>query len=135
MIEFYPQIKAVHIACVVASITLFALRGGLVLAGCERAAHWLPLRWLSWGIDTALLSAALMLLTILPGAMFSNHWLSVKVALLPVYIVLGSFALRRGRSRKARAGFFIAALATFALMYGIARTHHPLGWLWLLTSH
>jgi uncharacterized membrane protein SirB2 len=124
MIEFYPQIKAVHIACVVASIALFALRGTLVLAGRERAAHWLPLRWL--------LSAALMLLTILPGAMFSNHWLSVKVALLPVYIVLGSFALRRGRSRKARAGFFIAALATFALMYGIARTHHPLGWLWLL---
>lgn len=132
MLEFYPQIKVVHIACVVASIALFALRGTLVLAGRERVAHWLPLRWLSWSIDTALLSAALMLLTILPGAMFANHWLSVKVALLPVYIVLGSLALRRGRSRAARTGFFIAALVAFSLMYGIARAHHPLGWLWLL---
>ena len=135
MIEFYPQIKAVHIACVIASIALFALRGTLVLAGRERIAHWLPLRWLSWSIDTILLSAALMLLTLLPGAMFANHWLSVKVALLLAYIVLGSFALKRGRSRKARVGFFFAALATFAFMYGIARTHHPLGWLWLFANH
>lgn len=132
MIEFYPQIKSVHIASVMASVSLFTLRGLLVLTGRERLAMWLPMRWLSWSIDTVLLSAALMLLTLLPGAMFANHWLSLKVALLLVYIVLGSFALRRGRSRAARAACFVAALATFAVMYGIARAHHPLGWWRLL---
>jgi uncharacterized membrane protein SirB2 len=128
MIEFYPQIKAVHIGCVLLSIGLFSLRGVFAVAGYERVAHhWAP-RWLSWSIDTVLLSAALMLFTILPGAVFGNHWLSVKLVLLVVYIMLGSLALRRARPRASRIGFLLAAWITFALMYGIARTHHPLGW-------
>lgn len=129
MIEFYPQIKAVHVGCVMLSIALFSLRGVLSLAGQQGIAlHWAP-RWLSWSIDTVLLSAALMLFTILPGAVFGNHWLSVKLALLVAYVVLGSLALRRGRSRASRFGFLLAAWATFAFMYSIARAHHPLGWL------
>lgn len=132
MIEFYPQIKTVHIAAVVASLALFALRGGLVLAGRERIAMWLPLRSLSWTIDTVLLSAALMLLTVLPGAVFANHWLSVKLVLLLGYIALGSFALRRARTRRGRWLAFGAALAVAGTIYAIARAHHPLGPLHLL---
>lgn len=133
MIEFYPQIRALHIACVLASVLLFALRGGLALGGREAAAMWSPLRYLSWSIDTVLLSAALLLLTILPGAIFANHWLSVKVVLLVAYVVLGSLALRRGRTRRARGVYFSLALFTVFAMYGIARAHHPLGWWRLLT--
>ncbi len=33
MIEFYPQIKSMHVAMIMASGTLFALRGGAALAG------------------------------------------------------------------------------------------------------
>lgn len=129
MIEFYPQIKAVHVASVLLSIGLFSLRGALVLAGRERLAnHWLP-RGSSWCIDTILLSAALMLLTVLPGAVFANHWLTVKLGLLVVYVGLGSFALRRARTTAARAGALMAAWVVVALMFGIARAHHPLGWL------
>jgi uncharacterized membrane protein SirB2 len=53
--------------------------------------------------------------------------------LLLFYIVLGSFALRRGRTARTRALCFAAAIATYAAMLGIARAHHPLGWLapWL----
>ncbi len=69
MIEFYPQIKYLHIALVLASGVIFALRGAGVLAGM-RWPHWLPVRWTSYTVDTALLTAALMLLTMLPGAMF-----------------------------------------------------------------
>jgi uncharacterized membrane protein SirB2 len=132
MIEFYPQIKGVHIAAVTTSVALFALRGGLLLAGRQRAAHWLPLRWTSWAIDTVLLSAALMLLTILPGGVFANHWLSVKLGLLVAYVGLGSFALRHARTPAARSGGYVAALAVAALMASIARSHHPLGFLRLL---
>lgn len=134
MIEFYPQIKFVHIASVGLSITLFALRGALVLVGRERFAMGAPLRYLSYSVDTVLLSAALMLLTILPAAVFANHWLGVKVALLVPYVVLGSIALKRGRGRATRAVCFVAALLTIAVMYGIARAHHPLGWWRLLMS-
>ena len=128
MIEFYPQIRAVHIGAVIASGTLFALRGVGVLSG----ARWpmaAPLRYLSYSIDSVLLTAALMLIAVLPAAVFANHWLTVKLALLVLYIVLGSLALKRGRTARMRALCFAVALAVFADMVGIARTHQPLGWL------
>ena len=91
-----------------------------------------PLRYLSYGIDTVLLTAALMLLTILPGAMFANGWLAVKLALLVVYVVLGIFALKRARTPRARTGCstWRRCWRYFAI-YSIARAHHPLGlFLW-----
>ena len=126
MIAFYLQIKLVHIAAVLASGGLFALRGALVLAGV-RWAMAAPLRYLSYTIDTVLLTAALMLLTALKLNPFVVPWLSVKLALLVLYVVLGSLALKRARSRRARALYYAAALATFAFMYFVARAHHPLG--------
>lgn len=133
MIEFYPQIKLVHVVCVLLSGTLFLVRGCAALAG----AHWpmaMPVRLLSHAIDTALLTAALMLFTLLPGGMFANGWLTAKLCLLVVYIVLGSFALRRGRTRGVRAGSFVAAIAVFLFMLSIARLHHPLGAFALLAG-
>lgn len=133
MMVFYPQIKLVHIAAVACSGSLFFLRGALVQAGKSTWAMMAPLRYLSYGIDTVLLTAAFMLLTILPGAMFANGWLATKLVLLVAYIVLGSLALRRGRTPRARQGCFAAATVTYVAMFGIARAHHPLGWLsgWL----
>jgi uncharacterized membrane protein SirB2 len=128
MIEFYPQIKQFHIFVALLSGTIFALRGAFVLAG----ASWpqaLPVKWLSYTVDTALLTAALMLLTILPWAMFGNGWLLVKLTLVVVYVVLGVFALRRGRTRRQRAVCYVLALLTFGAIYSIARAHHPLGTL------
>jgi uncharacterized membrane protein SirB2 len=128
MIEFYPQIKQFHIIVALLSGSLFAVRGAFALGG----ARWptaLPVKWFSYAIDTALLTAALMLLTILPGAMFANGWLTVKLVLLVVYVVLGMFALKRGRTPRARGISFIAALLVFFAIIGIALAHHPMGWL------
>ncbi len=133
MIEFYAQIKWVHIASIIASGMLFLLRGSLMVAGKERVAMLAPLRFLSYGIDTVLLSAALMLLTILPHAMFANGWLSVKLVLVIVYIALGSLALKLGQTARARTVAFVAALAVYLGIIAIARTHDPMGGLryWL----
>lgn len=131
MIEFYPQIRAVHIWAITLSGCLFALRGLGMLAGARWPQAAL-LRYLSYSIDTVLLTAALMLVTILPGAMFANGWLTVKLVLVVAYVVLGVFALRRGRSRRVRAVCYAAALLVFIAIVGIARMHHPLGWLLLL---
>ena len=128
MIEFYPQVRAVHIGAVLISGAVFALRG----AGVLRGMRWplsAPVRYLSYSIDTTLLTAALMLVAMLPAAVFANHWLTVKLVLLVIYVVLGSFALKRGRSARARAICFGTAVAVYAFMFGIARTHQPLGWL------
>ena len=126
MLEFYPEIRWVHIAAVTASGTLFMLRGAGALAG----AAWpmfAPLRYLTYTIDTVLLTAALMLVTILHQYPFVHGWLTAKVLLLVVYIVLGSLALKRARTRRARAWSYAAALAVFLFIVGIARAHHALG--------
>ena len=129
MLAFYAQIKAVHVAAVLLSGALFLTRGVLVQAGWQRWAMSGLVRYASYSIDTVLLTAALMLVTILPGAMFANHWLTLKVVLLFVYVALGSLALKRAGTPRARALSFIVALAVYATMLGIARAHHPLGWL------
>ena len=129
MIEFYAEIKWVHVAAVLASGGLFLLRGLLVQLKRGNWAMAAPLRYLSYSIDSVLLTAALMLVTILPHALYANGWLAVKLVLLVVYIVLGSFALRRGRTPRARLISYTLALATFAFMLTVARAHRPLGWL------
>ncbi|MCE7033115.1 SirB2 family protein [Lysobacter sp. GX 14042] len=129
MIEFYPQIKHAHIALALLSGTVFAIRGLSAIAGM-RWPHWTAVRITSYIIDTGLLTAALMLLSILPGAFFANGWLTTKLVLLVVYVGLGVFAMRRGRPRAVRIGCYIGALAVFGFVYTIARAHHPLGILY-----
>ena len=126
MIEFYPQIKSIHVWMVLLSGALFALRG----LGVLLAARWsmaMPVRIASYAIDTTLLTAALMLLTMLPTSMFANGWLAMKIVLLCIYIVFGTLALKRARSPRLRATFYLLALMTYAWMLTIARSHHPLG--------
>ena len=127
MEEFYPQIRTVHIWSVVASGVLFALRGGafnLLGAAWPKA---LPVRLLSWTIDTTLLTAALILMTIVQQYPFVDHWLTVKVTLLVVYIVLGTQAFAASRTRRTRITFWVAALLVFGFIVTVARAHHPLG--------
>lgn len=126
MLEFYPQIKWVHVAAVVCSGVLFFARGALVQAGQGRLALAAPLRWLSWSIDTVLLTAALMLFTLLPSGFFANGWLLAKLLLLPVYIGFAAMALRADTARR-RTVAFAVAVAVFLAIVGIARAHHPLG--------
>lgn len=126
MIEFYSQIKWVHVAAVLASGSLFVLRGLILHAGGRWAMAW-PLRYLSYAIDTVLLTAALMLATILRQYPFVHSWLTVKVVLLMLYVVLGSYALKRGNTRSVRIGCWLAALAVYGTIISVARAHHPLG--------
>ena len=130
MIEFYAQIKWLHIAMVLCSGSLFALRGLLVQTGRTGWAMAAPVRCLSYAIDTTLLTAAMMLLTILPGTVFANGWLALKLTLLVAYVVLGSLALTRGRTPRQRRVCYVLALLVFAFVVTIARSHQPYGFLW-----
>lgn len=130
MIEYYPDIKMLHVTSVVASGVLFFVRGIGVQAGMPLAMA-APVRYVSYIIDTVLLTAALTLVWLLHEVVLGSTWLWVKIALLPVYVVLGSFALKRGATKPAKLGFFIAAVAVFLFMYRIARNHDPLAGLGL----
>src|SRR5690606_9376471 len=97
------------------------LRGTMVLGGLQRWAMWAPVRYLSYAIDTVLLTAALMLATLLRQYPFVHAWLTVKVVLLVVYIGLGTFALKRGRTRRVRAVCFAAAVLVYLFIISVAR--------------
>lgn len=126
MIEFYPQIKFVHVAAVILSGSLFTLRGLMMLAQSGYTNH-IALRVASWIIDTTLLTAALILIASLHQYPFVQGWLTVKVLLLIVYIVLGTYALKRGKTRKVQVTCYISALLVYAFIVSVAIAHNPWG--------
>lgn len=132
LVEFYPHIKTTHIALVVTSGLLFALRGAAVLAGHTWPLHG-ALRLGSVVIDSALLAAGVVLWSLLGLQPVRDPWLGAKLVLLVLYIVLGSLALKRAHTARARALALAAALACYLFMVSVAVAHHPLGALsrWL----
>ena len=123
---FYVEIRMVHVAAVLLSGLLMLARG---VARNAIGASWVmawPVRTISYTIDTVLLTAALMLTTVIQQFPFVDSWLTMKVLLLLIYIALGYYALR-AESTLAR----WASLAGAGLVYGfiitVARAHNPLG--------
>lgn len=127
MEPYYAEIRLVHLFAVLTSGTLFFLRGlGINVFG----ARWpmlAPVRYLTYTVDTVLLTAALMLTTIIHQYPFVDAWLTVKVLLLVVYVGLGTYALKRGQTEKIRLYAWVGALAVFAFIASVARAHNPLG--------
>ena len=115
-----------HVAAVITSGALFALRG----AGTWRALRWpmfTPLRYLSYTIDTVLLTAALMLATLLHQYPFVHAWLTVKVLLLVGYILLGT-SRSSARAHAPRVpGASSRRSSLYLFIASVARAHHPLG--------
>jgi uncharacterized membrane protein SirB2 len=93
-----------------------------------RAPERLAARWVGivpHVVDTVLLASALWLAWQL-GTQGTRGWLWAKVVALVAYIILGSIALKRGRTRGIRIGAFVAALATFAYIVSVALAKSPL---------
>jgi uncharacterized membrane protein SirB2 len=124
--EFYLDIRNVHIASALLSGAIFLARS---LAYNLLGAAWamaFVLRTIVWAVDSTLLTAAFMLMTITSQVPFVDSWLTVKVILLAVYVVLAWTAFR-AKAKKTRLGATVAASAIFVMVYMIARTHSPLG--------
>lgn len=124
----YLPIKHAHITLVAASGLLFAVRGAAVQVGQGWAMRpaW---RRLSYAIDTLLLGAGASLWVLLQLNPLQNAWLGTKLLLLVLYIVLGSLALKRGRTAAVRRVAYAAALAVYGCIATVALAHHPLGLL------
>lgn len=126
MAAWYLQLRHVHITFAILSVAIFTLRGLLMLANSPRVnSPWL--KYPSYTVDTLLLTAALMLTTVIHQYPFQVGWLTMKVALLVVYVVLGSIALKRGRTQATRIVALVSAWLTVGFLFTVARAHHPLG--------
>jgi len=127
-LEAYPTLKLVHVSLVTASGFLFAVRGTAALARYSWTMHKY-LRWVSYGIDTLLLAAGAALWLLLNLNPMRDSWLGTKLLLLVVYIVLGSLALKRGRTPTVRWVSFAAAVSLYLFIASVAIRHDPLGLL------
>jgi uncharacterized membrane protein SirB2 len=125
MLRFYPLVKDLHVACVVLSLAGFAARGGLMLAGSPLLGARF-VRIAPHAIDTLLLASAAWLAWALQQYPFVHGWLTAKIVGLIAYIVLGTIALRRGRTRAVRAMAFAGALLAAAYIVAVALTRQPL---------
>jgi len=124
----YLVVKHIHVTCVIISITGFFLRGLLMFSGSP----WLDRRWMSWAPhvnDTLLLTAAITLSVLTAQYPFVDAWVTAKIFGLIAYIILGSIALKAGRSLGIRLAAWLAALATFAYVVSVALTKNPAGYL------
>ena len=123
----YVLLKYVHVTAVIASFALFFLRGLWMMAASEKlAARWV--RVVPHVIDTVLLVSAIALAAMTAQYPFVQPWLTAKILALLVYIVLGTVAIRRGRTRRVRIVAWILALAVFGYIVAVARARVPFPW-------
>ena len=117
----YLAIKHLHVTCVTLSISLFFLRGVWRM----RASPIMHQRWVKIAphiIDTLLLGCALTLAWLSHQWPFQQAWLTAKVFGLLAYIILGSIALKRGKTRQIRLVAWLMALATVGYIVAVALT-------------
>ena len=117
--------KTLHVSCAVASFTLFFLRG----IWSFNNSPIMRQRWVSvvpHYVDTLLLANALVLVFIIEQYPFIDTWLTAKVFGLMLYIILGSIALKQGKTKTIRISAWLAALAVFIYIVLVAATHNPL---------
>lgn len=123
----YFALKYVHVGAVIVSFSLFFLRSLWMMAAPEKlAVRWV--RVVPHVVDTVLLASAIALVATTAQYPFAQPWLTAKVLALPVYILLGTVAIRRGRTRRVRIVAWILALIVFGYMVAVARARVPFPW-------
>lgn len=127
----YLAFKHLHVTCVIISITGFFLRGLLMWAESPVLRQgWL--RWLPHVNDTLLLVAAIALSVLSEQYPLVAPWLTAKIFGLIAYIILGSVALKAGRTRAVRLAAWLLALVVFAYVVSVALSKNPWGFFGLI---
>lgn len=120
----YAGLKTLHVGCAALSLGGFVLRGTWMLRSSPLLHHRLT-RILPHLNDSVLLGAGIGLALLIGQYPLTHAWLTAKLLALLAYIVLGSIALKRGRTRRLRGLAFGAALLAFAYMLAVTLTHRP----------
>ncbi len=122
--EIYPLLKHLHVTCVALTAGGFLLRGVWMLRGNALLQHPLT-RVLPHINDTLLLAAGLGLMLLLRQYPFVDGWLTAKLLALLAYILLGTVALKRGRTPQSRVAAFGGAVLSLLYLVAVALTRNP----------
>ena len=120
----YLMLKMLHMSCAMISILGFIFRGVLKLQGSAL----LEKKFLKIAphiVDTILIVSAIALTFTIGQYPLVNDWLTAKVLGLLVYIFLGLVTLRFAKTQPVRLLAFVLAIAVFAYIALVARTHNP----------
>ena len=125
--DAYAAVKMLHLGCAALSIAGFAARGTWMLTESTMLQKRF-VRIAPHVVDTVLLASAVWLAWFLGQIPFVHAWITAKLLALLLYIGLGMFALRRGRTKRQRAAAFAAALASAAYIVAVALTRDATPW-------
>lgn len=121
----YYWVKTIHVTCVTATGTFFALRFfWMITRPALLQKTWV--KRLPVVVDTTLLVSGITMAVMshqYPGVM---PWLTAKLIALLVYIIIGSIALKRGPTRRIRIYAGIFALTTVIYIICVALTRNPI---------
>ena len=115
----------VHAAFALTSLLGFMIRGFWMM----RSSPQLGRRWVKVTphmVDTLLLVSGIALVIARRIDPTEQSWLAAKLLALLLYIILGSIALKRGKTPVIRISAFFGALVVFGYMLSTATTRTPL---------
>ena len=123
--DTWIAIKMAHITFALVSISFFIVRAAWsVFESPILQKTWVKI--LPHVIDTLLLASALYLVVASSQYPFQQPWLTAKLLALIVYILLGTMAIKRGKSPLKRGLFALLAIAVFGYMLAVAFYRSPL---------
>lgn len=122
--QYYLEIKQIHMLCAYLSVSLFTARFLLdmvrpVAGGFDWRSS--KLRFVPHLVDSLLLTMALALLAVGPWKPFIHHWLGIKILLLVCYILCGKAALNLNYAKSTRLGFGLLALMLLAGIFYLVK--------------
>jgi uncharacterized membrane protein SirB2 len=127
----YSALRTLHLICVSLSICGFFLRGLLMLRDSPLLQHRMT-RTLPHLNDTILLLAGISLMVWSGQYPWVSPWLAAKIAGLLLYILVGAFALRFGKTKRSRTAAWYAAIMIFSWMVSVAQLRTPAGFFSLI---
>ena len=124
----YLLLKNTHTLLAIVTISGFLLRGYWMATESANLSRKV-VRIAPHVLDTLFLLSGIALVYLVSLPVLQTPWLLAKLAGLVVYIVLGTIGLRRGATMQLRLVAFVAAVATFAYIVGVAFAKSPASWL------
>lgn len=124
MQHYHLWFKYLHLSCIGLSGLFFMLR----VIWQQQHSPRLQQRWvkiLPHLIDTLLLLSGILLAMNLQQYPLTTNWLTAKFFALLLYIVLGTIALKRGKTASIRLMAAFGAVAVFAYIIAVALSRSP----------
>jgi len=124
----YLILKTIHVLAAATTISGFLLRGYWMLTESERL-KCRVVRIVPHVVDTVFLLSGVAMVWMLDLNPFTQPWLIAKFTGLIAYILLGTIAIKRGKTLQIRMIALVGAVSVFAYIAGVAITRSPFSWI------